>query len=69
MAANPDANLLDVETVFRDGGARTYLIACPGKMFPVITGGMTAWIAALAANGLSPDANRAALAETHPMPK
>jgi hypothetical protein len=32
----------------------------------VITGGMPAWIAALAEAGVTAEANRAALADTHP---
>jgi len=62
LAADPTVNLLDIELALRDGGAYSYLIACQGKMVQVMLG-IEDWLAALKAAGLSPDANRAALAD------
>ena len=61
LAADPTVTLLDIEIAFRDGGAYSYVIAGQGKMVQVVLG-MKDWLAALKAAGLSPDANRAALA-------
>ena len=46
---NPDANLI-------------YVIAGPGKTFHVVTGGLPAMLAAVAAVGMTPLENRVALA-------
>ena len=59
LAADPTVTLLEI--AFRDGGAYSYVIAGQGKMVQVVLG-MKDWLAALKAAGLSPDANRAALA-------
>ena len=58
LAANPDADLFDVELAFRDAACAAYVIAGPGKTFHVITGGL----AAVAAAGRLIEKNRAALA-------
>jgi hypothetical protein len=62
LAANPDANLFDVELAFRDAACAAYVIAGPAKTFHVVTGGLSAMLAALGAAGVSPKANRTALA-------
>lgn len=62
LATDPTVTLLDIELALRDGGAYSYLIACQGKMVQVVFG-MKDWLAALKAAGLSPDANRSALAD------
>jgi len=61
LASDPSVTLLDIELALRDGGAYSYVIACQGKMVQVVLG-MKDWLAAIKAAGLSPDANRAALA-------
>jgi NADPH-dependent ferric siderophore reductase len=62
IAADPTVALAEVEEAFRDAACASYLIACPGKSFQVVTGGMPAMQAAVAAVGLSPEQNRTALA-------
>ena len=59
LAANPDTNLLDVEEAFRDAGSPVYLIAKPELTIVI---GMPAWRSALDRVGMSPEANRQALA-------
>ncbi|MBT1510128.1 hypothetical protein KIP88_06400 [Bradyrhizobium sp. SRL28] len=61
LAANADANLFDIEMAFRDGACAAYVIAGPSKAFHVITGGLSAMLAALGAAGRTAEANRAAL--------
>jgi hypothetical protein len=58
-----DATPLDVELAFRDAAAQSYLIA-GSKLF--IVRGVLAWIAALKSAGVTPQANRAALAARSP---
>ena len=53
LAANADADLFDVELAFRDAACAAYVIAGPGKTFHVITGGLPAMLAAVAAAGRS----------------
>jgi hypothetical protein len=53
LAANPDANLFDIETAFRDAACAAYVIAGPSKAFHMVTGGLSAMLAALAAAGRS----------------
>ena len=48
-AANPDANLFDIEMAFRDAARAAYVIAGPSKAFHVITGGLPAMLAAVTA--------------------
>ena len=62
LAASPDADLFDVELAFRDAACAAYVIAGPGKTFHVITGGLPAMLAAVAAAGRLIKKNRAALA-------
>jgi hypothetical protein len=64
LAANPDANLFDVETAFRDGAAQAYVIAA-GHEFRIVLG-MPAWRDALAEARVTAAENRAALEDTHP---
>ena len=59
LAANPDADLFDVEIAFRDGGAHSYLIA--GERLSIVFG-MQAMLAAVTAAGMTVKQNRAALA-------
>ena len=59
LAANPDADLFDVEITFRDGGAHSYLIA--GERLSIVFG-MQAMLAAVTAAGMTVKQNRAALA-------
>ena len=47
LAANPDADLFDVELAFRDAACAAYVIAGPGKTFHVVTGGLPAMLAAV----------------------
>jgi hypothetical protein len=49
LAANPDANLFDIEMAFRDAARAAYVIAGPSKAFHVVTGGLPAMLAAVAA--------------------
>ena len=49
LAANPDANLFDIEMAFRDAASAAYVIAGPSKAFHVVTGGLSAMLAAVAA--------------------
>jgi hypothetical protein len=63
MAANPETILLEIDQTFRDAGSGVYLTACPDKTYRVITGGMPAMLAAVAAVGMSAEQNRAALAD------
>jgi hypothetical protein len=63
MAANPETTLLDVDQVFRDAGAPVYLIAKPELTIVI---GMPAWRSALDRLGMSPEANRQALAGKTP---
>jgi hypothetical protein len=58
LAANPDADLFDVEIAFRDGGAHSYLIA--GESLSIVFG-MQAMLAAVTAAGMTVKQNRAAL--------
>ena len=58
LAADPTVTLLEIETAFRDAACATYLIACPGKTFQVLVGGLLAWRSALAEAGVTPEANR-----------
>ena len=60
-----DVNLFDVEMAFRDAACAAYVITGPSKTFHVITGGLPAMLAAVAAAGRSIEKNRAALAGTH----
>ena len=60
LAANPDVNLFDVETAFRDGACATYLVVTADRFEVVI--GMPAMLAAVAAAGMTPEQNRMALA-------
>ena len=60
LAANPDADLFDVEIAFRDAGAHSYLIAGANTFSIVI--GMQAMLAAVTAAGMTVKQNRAALA-------
>ena len=53
LAANPDANLFDIEMAFRDAACAAYVIAGPSKAFHVVTGGLSAMLAALGAAGRS----------------
>ena len=62
LAANADADLFDIEMAFRDAACAAYVIAGPSKAFHVVTGGLSAMLAALAAAGRSAETNRAALA-------
>jgi hypothetical protein len=62
LAANPDADLFDVELAFRDAACAAYVIAGPSKAFHVVTGGLSAMLAVLGAAGRSPLENRAVLA-------
>ena len=59
LAANPDADLFDVEIAFRDGAAHSYLIA--GERLSIVFG-MQAMLAAVTAAGMTVKQNRAALA-------
>jgi hypothetical protein len=59
LADDPDANLLDCETAFRDSAAQAYVIACGAKFRIVL--GVLAWRAALAEVGVSSGQNRAIL--------
>jgi hypothetical protein len=61
IAVSPETTLLEIDQVFRDAGSPVYLVAKPELTVAI---GMPAWIAALAAAGLSPEANRQALAGT-----
>jgi len=65
LASNGGATLLQIEIAFRDRAAQSYLVAGPGK-FQVVTGGMPEMLAALTEAGLTPEANRAALAGINP---
>jgi hypothetical protein len=65
LPANSDVNLFDVEMAFRDAARAAYVITGPIKTFHVITGGLPAMLAAVAAAGRSIEKNRAALAGTH----
>jgi hypothetical protein len=47
LAANPDADLFDIELAFRDAACSAYVIAGPSKAFHVVTGGLSAMLAAL----------------------
>jgi hypothetical protein len=60
LAAN-DANLFDIEMAFRDTACAAYVITGPSKAFHVITGGLPAMLAAVAAAGRSIEKKRAAL--------
>jgi hypothetical protein len=64
LAANPDANLFDVETAFRDGAAQAYVIAASHEFRIVL--GMLACRDALAEARVTAAENRAALGDTHP---
>jgi hypothetical protein len=59
LAANPDANLFDIEMAFRDAACAAYVIAGPSKAFHVVIGGLSAMLAALGAAGRSAETNRA----------
>ena len=65
LPANSDVSLFDVEMAFRDAACAAYVITGPSKTFHVITGGLPAMLAAVAAAGRSIEKNRAALAGTH----
>ena len=54
LAANPDAVMCSIiETAFRDAACAAYVIAGPSKAFHMVTGGLSAMLAALAAAGRS----------------
>jgi hypothetical protein len=55
FAANSDANLFDIELAFRDAACAAYVIAGPSKALHVVTGGLSAMLAALTAAGRSID--------------
>ena len=59
LASNPETDLLEIETAFRDAAAMAYLVAT-NEGFAVVIG-MTAWRGALAEAGLDAGENRAAL--------
>ena len=59
LAANPDADLFDVEIAFRDADAHSYLI--DGERLSIVFG-MQAMLAAVTAAGMTVKQNRAALA-------
>ena len=61
LAANADANLFDMQ--WRSGTVPAqHCDRRPSKAFHVITGGLSAMLAALGAAGRTAEANRAALA-------
>ena len=60
LAANPETNLLDIETALRAAAGQTYLVATTAGFQIVL--GMPAWHAALADAGLTVEQNWAALA-------
>ena len=60
LAANPDADLFDVEITFRDAGAHSYLIAGANTYSIVIS--RQAMLAAVTEAGMTVKQNRAALA-------
>ena len=66
LAADPTVTLDEIEAALRDAAAHSYVVACPGKTFRVITGGMPEWRAALVEAGVTAAENRAALQDTHP---
>jgi hypothetical protein len=57
---NPNASLLEIEMAFRDSASTTYLVLTTERLEIVF--GMPAMLAALAAAGMTPEENRAALA-------
>jgi hypothetical protein len=59
FAANSDANLFDIELAFRDAACAAYVIAGPSKALHVVTGGLSAMLAALTAAERSSLENRA----------
>jgi len=59
LASNPEADLLEIETAFRDAAAMTYVVAT-NQGFEVVIG-KSAWHSALAEAGLSAGENSAAL--------
>lgn len=61
LAKNRDTDLAEIETMFRDAAAHSYVIACQGKFSIAI--GMPAMLAAVAAAGMTVAENRAALAD------
>jgi hypothetical protein len=63
LATSPEVSPLDIEMVFRDAGSPVYLI---GKPELTIVVGMPAWRSALDRLGMSPEANRQALAGKTP---
>ena len=63
LATNPNVTPVEVETAFRDGAARSYLIVCPDKTLRVITGDRLVMLAALAEAGMTVEENLQALAD------
>ena len=59
LAANPDADMFDVEIAFRDGAAQSYLIAGANTFSIVI--GMHEMLMAITAAGMTIKQNRAGL--------
>ena len=61
LAANSDANLFDIELAFRDAACAAYVIAGPSKGLHVVTGGLSAMLAAVTAAERSSLENRASV--------
>jgi len=63
LATNPTVTPVEVETAFRDGAARSYLIVGPDKTLRVITGDPPTMLEALAEAGMTVEQNLRALAD------
>ena len=63
LATNPTVTPVEVETTFRDGAARSYLIVCPDRTLRVFTGDPPTMLAALAEAGMTAEQNLRALAD------